>query len=132
MEILPTQISAVENLAQKYGLDLVILFGSCSTGRVHAESDTDIAVRARRVLNLDEQMEIAREFEHFFKEVDLCDIRRASPLLLAAIAHDAKLLFQSQPLIFEEFKIFAANQYIDYRPVLDRIAKRNRELIKKL
>lgn len=48
----------LEPIAKKYEIDLAVLFGSRATGRVHSESDWDIAVRSRRVLSLEERLEL--------------------------------------------------------------------------
>jgi predicted nucleotidyltransferase len=38
----------LERTSHRYGLDLVVVFGSQATGRAMSESDVDVAVRMRR------------------------------------------------------------------------------------
>lgn len=40
-----------------------------------------------------------------YPEADIVDIRKASPLLLVAIAQDAKSIFEKTPGLLEEFKV---------------------------
>jgi predicted nucleotidyltransferase len=127
-----TSPSLIEHLALKYSLDLVIMFGSRARGEARADSDTDIAVRGALELSRDDELTIATELDHLFPNVDLCDVRKASPLLLGAIGQDAKLLYQSREGLFEEFKIFAWNQYMDFKPQLDRMRDQTRRDIEKL
>ena len=127
-----TSPSLIEHLALKYSLDLVIMFGSRARGEARADSDTDIAVRGALELSRDDELTIATELDHLYPNVDLCDVRKASPLLLGAIGQDAKILYQSREGLFEEFKIFAWNQYMDFKPQLDRMRDQTRRDIEEL
>lgn len=122
----------IEQIAKKHSLDLVVMFGSRARGQARGDSDTDIAVRAARELSRDEELTIASELDRLFPNVDLCDTRKASPLLLGAVGQDATLLYQSRAGLFEEFKIFAWNQYMDFKPQLDRLREQNRREIEEL
>lgn len=120
----------LKKLIRKYKLELVILFGSRARGKIHRESDTDIAVRASEELGMDKILSLSAELDRIFINADVCDIRRASPLLLALIAQDGKCLFQKKPLTFENFKIFAINQYIEYKPYFEKLRAKNLEIDK--
>jgi hypothetical protein len=48
------------------------------------------------------------------------------------VGQDATLLYQSRAGLFEEFKIFAWNQYMDFKPQLDRLREQTRREIEKL
>jgi predicted nucleotidyltransferase len=117
---------SVEKIADEFSLDLIVMFGSRARGQSIRASDTDIAVRSTRNLSRDDELLIAAALDAFFPDVDLCDIRKASPLLLGAIGQDAKLIYERRESLFEEFKIFAWNQYMDFKPQLDRIRERNK------
>ena len=122
----------LDKLVREYGLDLIVMFGSRARGESRVDSDTDIAVRGSRELSRDEELTIAAELDKLYPNVDLCDIRKASPLLLGAIGNDAKLVHQAHESLFEEFKIFAWNQYMDFQPTLALMRERNRREIEKL
>jgi len=121
-----------DKLIKDFDLDLVVMFGSRARGEPRSDSDTDIAVRSVRELSRDEELTLAAELDKIYPNVDLCDTRKASPLLLGAIGNDAKLLYQARESLFEEFKIFAWNQYMDFKPHLDRLRERTRQEIKDL
>jgi predicted nucleotidyltransferase len=127
-----TPPALLEQLARTYSLDLVVMFGSRSRGHARGDSDTDIAVRGLRELSREEELTLATELDRLYPNVDLCDLRKASPLLLGAIGQDAQLLYQRREGLFEEFKIFAWNQYMDFKPQLDRMRERTKQEIDEL
>lgn len=128
----PIDRNSLGALADSYDIDLIVMFGSRARGQSAPHSDTDIAIRSKRELTVHDELAIATALEKFFPEVDLCNISRAKPLLLGAIGQDAKLIYQRNDSLFEEFKIFAWNVYTDFKPQLTRIRERNRAAIEKL
>jgi predicted nucleotidyltransferase len=120
---------SIQEIADQFELNLIVMFGSRARGQSTGNSDTDIAVRGSKQLSRDDELQIAAALDRLFPNVDLCDIRKASPLLLGAIGQDAKLLYQQRESLFEEFKIFAWNQYMDFKPQLDLVRERNRAQI---
>jgi predicted nucleotidyltransferase len=120
---------SIEEIANQFSLDLIVMFGSQARGQSTSNSDTDIAVRSSRELSRDDELQIATALDKLFLNVDLCDIRKASPLLLGAIGQDAKLIYQRGESLLEEFKIFAWNQYMDFKPQLDLVRERNKAAI---
>ncbi len=120
----------LNDIAERFALDLIILFGSRATGKSHPESDWDIAVRSRDVLSLDNRLDLIGEFERYYgSQIDLVDIRTAGPVLLACMGEKGKSLFEKGRSTFAEFKLFALMQYRDARPLLDAFAERNRKLL---
>lgn len=94
---------SVEEIVEKFALDLIVMLGSRARGQSTSSSDTDIAVRSSRELGREDELRIAATLDAVFPNVDLCDIRKASPLLLGAIGQDAKLIYQRRESLFEEF-----------------------------
>jgi predicted nucleotidyltransferase len=117
---------SIEEIANQFALDLIVMFGSRARDQSTSTSDTDIAVRSSRELSRDDELQIATALDKLYPNVDLCDIRKASPLLLGAIGQDAKLIYQRHESLLEEFKIFAWNQYMDFKPQLDLVRERNK------
>jgi predicted nucleotidyltransferase len=130
-------IISLQQIADQFSLELIILFGSRATGCYRKDSDTDIAVRSSyelrpQGLSFEDQLTIAVRLDALYKNVELCDLRKASPLLLGSIGAEGKLLYQNRESLFEEFKIFAWNQYQDYKPQLNLLretTKKNINLI---
>ena len=126
------KVAILHAIIAEFRLLLIIMFGSQATGKTHRESDTDIAVKSFHHLTPSRLLDLAHRLEKVYPNVDVCDLRRASPLLLALVEKEGKLVFEEKPLVFEEFRIFARNNYIEARPYYDDLARRNGERIAKL
>lgn len=72
-----------EELAKKFRIHFILLFGSKAEGKDTSESDTDIAVYADHVLSEDEKINIIFELSSILRteNIDLVDLKTASPLL---------------------------------------------------
>lgn len=126
MELTEAQGRELKRIVERYDLNLVVLFGSRSRGRVHGASDTDLAVRGKSPFDVMQLAELAREFDAVFPESEVCDVRQAPPVLLAAIARDGISLHQQGPHDFALFKISAFNQFWDFMPTLKRLREETR------
>lgn len=97
-------------------LILAILFGSRAKGHAGKMSDTDIAVLADHELDLREKIAVAEKFSGRLKisedEVDVVDLRTASPLLQHEVAASGKLL-EGDPEDFFQFRVLAWKRYQD-------------------
>lgn len=105
-------------LFEEEGLRLVLLFGSAATGRLHGRSDIDIAFL------FDKPMDILGLTNRVIRllrtdNVDVIDLRRASPLLKFAAAKEGSLLYERSPGLFREFCSLAFRRYVDTRKLRD-------------
>jgi len=109
----------IKNLAEKYGLSLVVLFGSQATGATHAGSDTDIAFFSERPKNMREIAEMQMEFSTAFriKNLELVDLAGKTPLFLKQVADEGVKLYEKDPSVFDEFRIYAFKRYVEARPL---------------
>lgn len=110
----------IKEIAGKYGLDLVLLFGSQASGKTHFASDFDVAVLAKKPIPLEKELKIQYEFVKIFKtdNVDVVDVRTASPLLLYQIfCKPHKILFCDDLQIYFRYKIYAMKSYIEAKPL---------------
>ena len=118
----------LESIAKRYGLRLIVLFGSQVTGRTHPESDVDVAVWTTRPLTSARRNRLWMELSDAFQvEVDLAVLNHAEPLLLHHVATRGKLLYENKRWAWEEFKGYAFRYYQDtqkYRDDLARYLKR--------
>ncbi len=123
----------IKKIAQKYNLEIVLLFGSQVNGRAKPDSDIDIAYSAQKLLSTKEKIDLNNDLCDFFKKdiVDQVDIRNANPLLLYEISQNSKLLF-GKKIGYLEFKAFAFRNYIDSESLFNLeellIKKRHKEL----
>jgi predicted nucleotidyltransferase len=111
------QSQAVAAVAKRAGIDLVILFGSVARGRMHAESDLDIAVRfVQGKPGFETEARIAGELHQALKpprELDLVVLNGASPLLLVQVAGDGVPLYTAASELWPLFRLYARRRFED-------------------
>lgn len=115
----PATLQALRAMAAQLAagaeLDLVVLFGSTATGARAQPEDVDIAVRAPgRTVDLVALTNRAIALLGR-QDVDLVDLRRADPLLLALVARDGLVLFERTPATFTAFVSLAVRRFADTR-----------------
>lgn len=112
--------SALDDLARRHGIALILQFGSTVEGAVHDRSDLDIAVLFEgRPPGLDERAEIVHELQGIFpsREVDLAVLNHADPLFLKQVLERCRLLAGS-PRRLAELRIYGFKRYQDHRRYL--------------
>lgn len=94
------------------GLQLILLFGSAATGKLHRRSDIDIAFLFDKAVDI---LELTNKVLGLLRtdNVDVIDLRRASPVLTFVAAKDGKLLYEGSPGLFHEFYSLAFRRYVD-------------------
>jgi predicted nucleotidyltransferase len=109
----------IQKLAEKYGLSLVLLFGSQATGYMHKHSDIDIGYVSSRNIDYRENYDITLELMQIFrhKDVELVNIYNISPSMKKQIADTGIVLYEESPVIFDYFKMHAIREYIDTKPL---------------
>ena len=116
-------------LFQDKGLQLVVLFGSVASGKVHKRSDIDLAFL------FDKQADILALTNHVIRllhndQVDVVDLRRASPLLKYSAVKSGRLLYERAPGIFNEFYSLAFRRYVDTKKLRDAQAVAIQQFLK--
>ncbi|MBI4135172.1 nucleotidyltransferase domain-containing protein [Candidatus Uhrbacteria bacterium] len=111
------------NVARKYGLRFVILYGSYATGRIHKGSDLDIAVLGSKELGGREYLNLHGEVADIFgdnsrRELDLKMLNRVDSFFRYQVVRDGVLLY-GDATEYKEFKLFAQRAYDDARPLLE-------------
>jgi predicted nucleotidyltransferase len=118
-----TQQAQLRSIAERYQLDLVLLFGSRVRGRGRANSDYDIAVLDyNHPLGDEEETRLACELYTFFQTdaVDLVRLRRTSPLLQFTAANEGMVLYEREPGIHRQYRWRACKLWEDNRWRHDR------------
>ena len=116
-------------IAQQFGLDLIVLFGSHAKGRAVSRSDVDIAVRAvkRPWGDWKWDFEVADALSNAIQgdggEVDVVFLNGAAPLLMFEVAQSGQILFEKEWGTFSEFRSYAARVYYDNEPRFRRQAQ---------
>ena len=113
--------SVLNELAVKYGIRLILQFGSTVTGAIHPQSDVDLAIPFQDGnLSLHKLAEIRHGLQECFPEqdVDLAIINRADPLFLKKIMERCDLLHGSIRDL-QQLRIYAFKRYQDHRRFLE-------------
>ena len=98
----------IKSLAEKYDLDLVVLFGSVAKDRAIKESDIDIGVYKKSSDSYDLRIKMIREFSGIFRtdNVDVQIITSNSPVLMYNILK-GKLLYEKKAGTFDRMKLYS-------------------------
>ncbi|MBU6431311.1 MAG: nucleotidyltransferase domain-containing protein [Patescibacteria group bacterium] len=114
----------IKELAEKYGLSLMMLFGSQVTGKTHKDSDFDIAYLSDKKLSFEDEGRMIIDLVPIIgardeRLVNLSDIRKAGALLLKEIFDKHQVLFCADRNIYDSYKIFAVKNFIESRQLFD-------------
>ncbi|MBI2476238.1 MAG: nucleotidyltransferase domain-containing protein [Candidatus Taylorbacteria bacterium] len=103
---------AIETVAQKYGLDFAVLFGSQARGRIHGKSDVDIAVISRGPVD---RARLAMDLAEIFKcgDTEVVNLANASPTLMHSVSRDGKLLYEKKRGAYLTWRVYAAKIWMD-------------------
>lgn len=110
-------------VCEEFDLDLVVLFGSHAKGIASPKSDYDIGVLPRKgVIPSEKVLELSYRLSRAVgvSEVDLVDLRRASPLLKHEVAESGHALFERDPGTFTRFRVLAFKMFQDAKHDLYR------------
>jgi len=105
-------------IAARFHLDLLVLFGSRATGRHRARSDFDLAVLdATSPLNAESRAALALELVQLLgtDSIDLVFLRRASPLLRYNALRRCIVLYESAPRLYQRCRWQACKLWEDSR-----------------
>jgi predicted nucleotidyltransferase len=100
------------------GLQIVLLFGSRVSGRVHSGSDIDLGILFDSPVDLVRMTSRVTGLLHT-ERVDLVDLRRASPLLTFSAARQSDLLYERSAGLFNQFFSLSFRRYIDTKKLRD-------------
>ncbi|MBM3238155.1 nucleotidyltransferase domain-containing protein [Candidatus Poribacteria bacterium] len=117
-------IFEIRRIADRYQLDLIVLFGSYAKGTFRPSSDMDIAVHTTRkdyAMRDDDskafwEMELFDDLNAVLKApegVDLVVLNRANSTLLYEVARYGIPLYQREKDTFHQFRSYAARRFYD-------------------
>ena len=110
-------------------LEFILLFGSVVSETVHKQSDIDLAFFFQRPVDIVALTNEVIKLLHI-KNVDVVDLKRASPLLKFSIVKNCKILYERQQGIFNEFYSLAFRMYNDTKKLRDAQAIAIRHFLK--
>ncbi|MBU4298623.1 nucleotidyltransferase domain-containing protein [Patescibacteria group bacterium] len=123
MELNTLQKRKLKELAEKYQLRMMILFGSQvrkQPRQLHQESDVDVAYLSKKDLSGKEIIALDCDLIDVFSQdrVDLTNLRQDNPFLRYEIAKNSQLLYGKE-MDYLEFKAFAFKDYVNHQPLFD-------------
>lgn len=126
--------SKVRKLARKYQLSLVVLFGSQVTGNTHRQSDVDFGFLSETTRGFVETAAIELDFMRTLgvPRLELVDLAALPPLLLRNVARSSILLYEGEPSLFANFKIYALRRYRETKPLIALREKQLAEFVQTL
>jgi predicted nucleotidyltransferase len=109
---------ALQDIAARYDLDLIVLFGSRVKDRARPDSDLDVAVRARKRPwgDADWELDLVGDLVGAIEaggDLDVAFLNGADPLLLFEVARDGAPLYEAEPCSFDQFCSYAMRRYWD-------------------
>jgi predicted nucleotidyltransferase len=109
-------------LLKERGLQLVILFGSTATGTSHKHSDIDLGFLFDQPIDILDLTNRVITLLHT-DNVDVVDLRRASPLLKMSSVKHGVVLYERSPGLFHEFSSLVIRRFIDTKKLRDAQGK---------
>jgi predicted nucleotidyltransferase len=108
----------LSEIARRYNLDLIVIFGSQVRGRDVPGSDVDVAVRfvRREWGNVDLELDLLDDLGEAIDgdgDLDVAFLNGAAPLLLYQVACTGVPLYERTPGDFALFQSYAARRYYD-------------------
>lgn len=110
----------LENLCQKYHIQLLILHGSYAMGNAASKSDIDIGILGHDKFDSDNKIDILDDFSEVFGDkFDPVFLNGAEPLISYQVAIHGKPLYEKIPGVFQRFRLLAVAKYMDSKKFRD-------------
>jgi len=97
---------------QDRNLQMVLLFGSAASGRMHRESDIDLGFLFTAPVDILALTNDVVRLLHI-DAVDVVDLKKTSPLLTFAAVRDGILIYEREDGVFNQFYSLAFRRYVD-------------------
>lgn len=115
----PTQKTQLADIAERYQVTLLYMFGSVARGDQTKDSDCDLGYAAATKLSLQQQFALQTDLQSILpvtQAIDLVNLVNATPLLAYQIVREGQVLF-AQPNVEDNFYQRTIKNYIDTRPL---------------
>lgn len=126
----------ISDVAEKYRLKFVILYGSRATGKARPESDIDIAVLGRRKISPEELLNLIGEFCDLFNtdNVDVKSLHNANIFFAHQATYNGILLYGDEHQ-FNLYKIYNLRSFQEskiLRRLRDALIRKRQEHLNKI
>jgi len=109
-------------IGEKYKVNALLLFGSRAKNEpLNKESDFDVCYLADQSLDFTTETELITDLMPYFHsdKVDLCNFRRADPLLKYLIMKDYQVLYLKPGYSMAPIEVYAEHLYKDNRIIFE-------------
>lgn len=113
------QKQQINQLAEKYHLKMILLFGSRVKNKINKESDIDIAVLPEKKLTFNSEIMINYELTQILRseKIDLVNLQKAPPLLMKEIIENNEMLYEISPGIYDRFELYVLQRNAEAKPL---------------
>lgn len=109
---------SLKPLFKEEGLQLVVLFGSAVSGKIHKQSDIDLAILFDKpfdILSITNRVISLLHTDH----IDIIDLKHATPLMKFSVSKNGIIIYEKEQGMFNEFCSLAFRMYIDTKKLRD-------------
>ena len=120
-------------MAKRFSLRFIVLFGSAARGKMHEESDIDVGVLTDHPMTSSNRLKLWYELSILFQaDIDLAVLNHPNPLFGFRVANEAKILFEKEPRVWENWKSYAVRHYWDTAKFRQDLQERLSERVKRV
>ena len=107
-------------MAEQYGLSLLVIFGSVARGDARPSSDADVAYLSENRLALMDESRLSIELSAITKkDIDLVNLKNASPLLAYHVFKDGIPVYEISSGLFNEYFVKSIRMYEEALPLFN-------------
>jgi len=118
---------AVGGLVQKYSIELLLIYGSRVSGKIHKESDYDFAYLSKRPLSIQEEGELMIKLASMLKipllKLELVPLKKISPLFFKEIFSNAQVIYDKDGSTFDRYQIYAFRIFEESQGIFENMKR---------
>ena len=122
------QKELIAKVCQKFGVKILLLFGSEVDGRTHKESDVDVAFLGKK-LSFEELAGFNTELQKIFgrERIDTVSLLPLNPLILKRIFDNHQVLYLKDRFLYHTLSSYAIKSYLETKFLRENLKKRLEE-----
>ena len=122
------QKELIAKVCQKFGVKILLLFGSEVDGRTHKESDVDVAFLGKK-LSFEELAGFNTELKKIFgrERIDTVSLLPLNPLILKRIFDHHQILYLEDRFLYHTLSSYAIKSYLETKFLRENLKKRLEE-----
>jgi len=119
------QKKLIIEVCQKYGVKILLLFGSQVDGKTHSESDLDIAFAGKK-LSFGELAKFNANLQAVFQieKIDTVSLFSLTPLILKRIFDRHQILYLEDRFLYHNLASYALKSYIETKFLRENLKNR--------